>query len=525
MTTTEAASPLTHRRIRAVVIGLLIGTFLGALDTMIMVTAMRTIADELHGLTMQASVTTAYLIASMISMPLYGKLSDIYGRRRLYLAGISVFLLGSLLCALAGDMGQLALFRAVQGLGGGGLMALALAAIADMVPSEQRTRWQALFGFSFAAASISGPVLGGLFAGMDSFLGIDGWRWLFLVNLPIGLVTMAVVGKLFTVRTPRLAQSVDYWGAIALATGLVPLLLLAEQGREWGWTSPASLSLAAVGVLGLAVFARVQVRRQDSALLPPKLFRDKAFTLINLVNFLGGVGVFTALAFVPLYLQIVQGLSPTAAGLLMLPQSLATITGSRIVGPLLGKGMRYSRVLAAGLGLSGSAYLALSLAGPATPMALITVLVLANGVGGGMFFQVVLVTLQDAVEPQDLGVASSLSGFSRQLGGVAGTAVFLSLVFSTASERITRLFNESLASEQFRALVAADPLARSVIDRPGGVDLNDTSFLSLLDPRVAAPVVEGMSSAMNTVFLSIGLVVVLAAALALSITPSRKDTP
>ncbi|SDN50852.1 MFS transporter [Allokutzneria albata] len=492
MTITEAVGELSHRRIRAVVFGLLVGTFLGALDTMIMVTAMRTIADELHGLTMQASVTTAYLIASMIAMPLYGKLSDIYGRKRLYLAAIAVFLAGSLLCALAQSMGQLAVFRAVQGLGGGGLMALALAAIADMVPAEQRTRWQALFGFSFAGASISGPALGGLLAGLDSLLGIDGWRWLFLINLPIGLVTMVVVGRFFTVRTPRTPQPVDFRGAIALAAGLVPLLLLAEQGRELPVT--AALLLAAAGVLGLTIFVRVQVRRQDSALLPPKLFRDKAFTLINVVNFLGGVGVFTALAFVPLYLQLVQGLGPTGAGLLMLPQSLATITGSRIVGPLLAKGIHYKHILASGLGLTAVAYLALAFAGPTTPMALITALVLANGIGGGMFFQVVLVVLQDAVDPRDLGVATSLSGFSRQLGGVAGTAVFLSLVFSLAGDRIG-----------------------------GGVDLDDTSFLADLDPRAAAPIVEGFASAMNTVFLSIGLVVVLAAALALSIRPSRKD--
>ncbi|GAA4016899.1 MDR family MFS transporter [Allokutzneria multivorans] len=494
MTTTEAASAVSQRRVRAVVIGLLIGTFLGALDTMVMVTAIRTIADELHGLTMQASVTTAYLIASMIAMPLYGKLSDIYGRKRLYLAAIAVFLLGSVLCALAQSMGQLAVFRAVQGLGGGGLMALALAAIADMVPAEQRTKWQALFGFSFAGASISGPVLGGLLAGLDSVLGIAGWRWLFLINVPIGLITMVVVGKFFTVRTPRTPQPVDFAGAISLAVGLVPLLLLAEQGRDA--TPVTALVLAAIGVLGLAVFVRVQIRRQDSALLPPKLFRDKAFTLINVVNFLGGVGVFTALAFVPLYLQLVQGLSPTNAGLLLLPQSLATITGSRLVGPLLNKGVHYKHVLTAGLGLSGIAYLVLAFAGPTTPMALITAVVLANGIGGGMFFQVVLVTLQDAVEPRDLGVASSLSGFSRQLGGVAGTAVFLSLVFTLAADRIG-----------------------------GAVDLDDTSFLARLAPHEAAPIVAGLSGAMNTVFLSIGLVMVLASALALSITPSRKDTP
>ena len=200
--TAQSGGP-THRQIVTVLTGLMLGMFLGALDQTIVSTAIRVIADQLHGQTMQAWVTTAYLIASTITTPLYGKLSDIYGRKPLYLTAISLFLVGSLLCGISNSIYELAAFRAIQGLGGGGLMSLALTIIADLVPPRQRSRYQGYFMAVFGTSSVVGPVVGGLFAGMDTFLGVDGWRWVFLVNLPVGIVALAVVAKVLNVRTER----------------------------------------------------------------------------------------------------------------------------------------------------------------------------------------------------------------------------------------------------------------------------------------------------------------------------------
>ena len=235
--------PLSHRQIVTILIGLMMGMFLAALDQTIVATAIRTIADDLQGLNHQAWATTAYLITSTIVTPLYGKLGDIYGRKKLFITAISIFIFGSVLCAFATSMGSLAFYRAVQGIGAGGLFSLALAIIGDIVPPRERAKYQGYFLAVFGTASVLGPVIGGFFAGQDSILGIEGWRWVFLVNVPVGAAALAVVSRTLHLHHTRLDHRIDWLGAALLSVSLVPLLLVAEQGREWGWSAVSSTDL------------------------------------------------------------------------------------------------------------------------------------------------------------------------------------------------------------------------------------------------------------------------------------------
>ena len=309
---TVAHSPssgeLSHRQIMTILSGLMAGMFLAALDQTIVATSIRTIADDLQGLSVQAWATTAYLITATISTPLYGKLSDLYGRRPFFLiAAISIFVLGSALSGFATSMTQLAAFRAFQGLGAGGLFSLALTIIGDIVPPRERAKYQGYFLAVFGTSSVLGPVVGGFLAGQDSILGVTGWRWVFLVNVPIGIGALLLVMRSLHLPHTRRDHRIDWPGALALVVGLVPLLLVAEQGREWGWTSGAAIATYLVGALGIVAFLAAERRYGDDALIPLRLFRGRTFGIGSLLNFILGMGMFGGLAALPLYLQIVKG--------------------------------------------------------------------------------------------------------------------------------------------------------------------------------------------------------------------------
>src|SRR6476660_3226506 len=243
--------PMTHRQIVTILVGRIMSMFLAALDQTIVATAIRTIADDLKGLDQQAWATTAYLITSTIVTPLYGKLSDIYGRKKFFSTAITIFILGSVLCTLSQSMLQLAFYRAVQGLGAGGLFSLALAIIGDIVPPRERAKYQGYFLAVFGTSSVLGPVIGGFFAGQETLLGVTGWRWVFLVNVPIAVAALIVVTRTLHLRHTRLDHRIDDWGALSLSFALVPLLIVAEQGRAWGWGSPTSITCYAIGLAGL----------------------------------------------------------------------------------------------------------------------------------------------------------------------------------------------------------------------------------------------------------------------------------
>ena len=526
MTTPAAAhSPvpaaLTHRQILTILAGLMMGMFLAALDQTIVATSIRTIADDLSGLSIQAWATTAYLITATISTPLYGKLSDLYGRRPFFLTAITIFVVGSVLCGFADSMYQLAAFRAVQGLGAGGLFSLALTIIGDIVPPRERAKYQGYFLAVFGTSSVLGPVIGGFLAGQESILGITGWRWVFLVNVPIGALALAVVARYLRLPHTRRDHRIDWPGALALIIGLTPLLVVAEQGRTWGWLSGRSLTLMGIGVVGIIAFVLAERRYGEDALLPLHLFRGRTFAIGSALNLIIGMGMFGGLAALPLYLQIVKGATPTQAGLMLLPLMAGIMTGSIVSGQVISRTGRYKIFPIIGCALLVVGLALMSTLAVDTPIwqAMIMMLVFGLGLGGNM--QPLVLAVQNAVPPQDMGVATSSTTFFRQMGGTLGTAVFLSVLFGTVGDKIGSAFRAAASTPDFRAALAdprvlADPIDGRVAGALSGGGtlpegaLDNTSFLADLDERLARPILVGFAGSIDMVFL-IGALVVAAA--------------
>ncbi|MEC3981455.1 MDR family MFS transporter [Amycolatopsis sp. H20-H5] len=502
---------LTHRQILTVLSGLMLGMFLAALDQTIVSSAMKTIADQLHGQSLQAWATTAYLITATLTTPLYGKLSDLYGRKPMYLTAITLFLVGSFASGMATSMYELAAFRAFQGLGAGGLMSLALAIIADITSPRERSKYQGYFLAVFGVSSVLGPVVGGFFAGLSDFAAIEGWRWVFLVNVPIALAALVVVSKVLNLPHVRVNQKVDYLGAAALTVGLVPLLVVAEQGREGGWGSPASLAMYVIGLLGVAAFIWQERRMGDSALLPLRLFSRPVFRVASVVTVIQGIGMFGAMMSLPLHLQIVKGATPTDAGLQMLPLTLGIMIASLSSGRIISRTGRYKVFAVAGLGIMAAALFMLATIGVDTPMAVVMVIAFLIGLGLGASMQTLQLAATNDVPARDIGVATSSSTFFRQIGGTAGTAVFMSILFATVGDRIAAAVRSAMASPSYVAALAQHPEFAKQLS--GGVDVNDTSFLSTLDPTLARPILEGFSSSMSTVFTVGGIVLTIGFAL------------
>jgi EmrB/QacA subfamily drug resistance transporter len=501
---------MTHKQIVTILVGLMMGMFLAALDQTIVATAIRTIADDLKGLDEQAWATTAYLITATIVTPLYGKLSDIYGRKPYFIAAISIFVVGSVLCTLSQSMLQLAFFRAFQGLGAGGLFSLALAIIGDIVPPRERAKYQGYFLAVFGTSSVLGPVIGGFFAGQETLLGIDGWRWVFLVNVPLGIAALVVVARTLHLHHTRLDHRIDWWGAVALTVGLVPLLLVAEQGRDWGWGSERSLTCYAIGGIGVIAFLLIERAMGEEALLPFSLFRIRTVGVASGASVLIGMAMFGGLACLPLYLQIVKGASPTQAGLLLVPMTLGIMAGSIIAGQLISRTGRYKH-----FPIIGSALLAVSLfvfhyVHADTPLWQTMIVMVFFGLGLGFNFQPLTLAVQNAVAPSQIGVATSSSTFTRQIGGTLGTAIFLSILFSTVPDKIAGAMRVAEGTTPFQAALR-DPAnaafahqlqaaQQSGAGAAGGV-LKDSSFLNHLDARLAKPFLEGFSDSMDLVFL------------------------
>jgi EmrB/QacA subfamily drug resistance transporter len=500
-----------------ILVGLMMGMFLAALDQTVVSTAIRTIADDLNGFSLQAWATTAFLITSTISTPLYGKLSDIYGRKPFFLFAITIFIAGSALCGLSRSMYELAAFRAIQGIGAGGLFSMALAIIGDVVPPRQRARYQGYFLAVFGTSSVLGPVLGGLFAGADTILGVSGWRWIFYINVPIGLAALVVVNRVLHIPHERRDHRIDWQGAVALIIGLVPLLIVAEQGREWGWSSTRSLVCYGLGVIGIVLFYLAERMCKDDALIPLRLFRGRTFTVASLSSVIVGMGMFGAILVLPLYLQIVKGYSPTGAGLATLPLVLGIMAGSVISGQTISRTGRYKIFPIIGTGLMVVGLFLFSMVGADTPLWKTALIMPIVGLGLGGNMQPIILAIQNAVSPREIGVATSSVTFFRQMGGTLGTAVFLSVLLSTLPGRIADAFNSVRGTPGFQAALAAHPDQAATLQAAGAgnADLNDTSFISRLAPVIAHPFKVGFSDSMSTVFLMgaaimvIGFVVVL----------------
>ncbi|WP_029009812.1 MDR family MFS transporter [Azospirillum halopraeferens] len=422
----------THREILEVFSGVALAMLMAAMDQTIVATALPTMAADLGNLRELPWVVTAYMLASTATTPVYGKLSDLYGRKRLLQIAIVLFLAGSVLCALAQDMLQLILFRGLQGLGGGGLMALAFTIIGDVVEPRERGRYQGLIGGVFALASVAGPLAGGLITEYAS------WHWIFLINLPIGAVALVMtnraLGRLPTgVARPR----VDVTGAVLLMAAVTSLLIVVSRGGSvLPWTSAPVLGLAAGGVVLLAVFLWHE-RRVAEPILPLRLFRIPVVAIANPVVAVSAMVLFAGIVFLPLHLQLARGTGATASGLLLLPLVLGMTLGAVGGGRLIARSGRYKVFPIAGLALSASMYLLLGLFAGAAADPLFSVLVLVPlGVGLGLVMPVMTVAVQNAVDRADLGAATASIGFFRSLGGSVGVALFGAVLSAGVTARL-----------------------------------------------------------------------------------------
>ncbi len=511
-TAPDSSGTYTHRQILTILAGLLMAMFLAALDQTVVSVAMRTIADDLSGFSLQAWATTAFLITSTISTPLYGKLSDMYGRKPFILFAIGIFILGSVLCGLSRSMYELAAFRAVQGIGAGGLFSLSLAIIGDIVPPRERAKYQGYFLAVFGTSSVLGPLIGGAFAGADSILGAAGWRWIFYINVPIAAAAFFVVTKVLHLPAPHLRHRIDWPGAVALVVGLVPLLTVAEQGRAWGWDSPRSVGCFVVGAIGLVAFIVAEWRYGDEALIPLRLFRNRTFAVGSGSSFILGMAMFGGLLTLPLYLQIAKGASPTSAGLETLPLVLGIMAGSIFCGQLIARTGRYRIFPIVGTALMLISLLFFSQVGADTPLwrTMLVMALMGLGLGGNM--QPMITAVQNAVSPREIGVSTSSVTFFRSMGGTLGTAVFLSILFGIVGGKIRHALEVAGGDPKFVAEAAAH---RAELAQAGSGSLNDTSFINRLPAVLAHPFKVGFSDAMSVVFLfaagvmAVGLVVVL----------------
>jgi len=514
--------PPTHRQILTILGGLMIGMFLAALDQTIVATSIRTIGDDLNGLSLQAWVTTAYLLTATISTPLYGKLSDVYGRKPFYMLAISIFVLGSLLSGTATSMYELALYRGLQGLGAGGLMSLAITILGDLVAPRERARYQAYFLAVFGTSSVLGPVIGGFFAGADTILGIAGWRWVFLINVPIGIVGILVIWRVLHLPPlQRVEHRIDWPGALALILALVPLLVVAEQGRLWGWDSTKAVSCYALGVLGVILFLLAERRAKADAILPLYLFKNRTFSVGAGANTVIGLGMFGGLATLPLYLQIVKGQSPTEAGLTLIPFTVGIMSGSVIAGQTTSRTGRYKIFPVLGTIFMVIGAVVFAQVSADTHLPFIFTASVVFGLGLGFTMQPLVLAVQNAVPVRDMGVATSSSLFFRQMGGTLGTAVFLSVLFSTVTDNIARAFARISATPEFKAAISdpavqADPDNAPVLNMLKGIkpSLDDSQFINKLDDRLARPFLEGFAQSTDTVMVLTAIALVIGVVLA-----------
>ncbi|MGO4189582.1 MDR family MFS transporter [Pseudarthrobacter sp. TAF60_1] len=528
-----AGETLTQRQIVTVMVGLMLGMFLASLDQTIVSTSIYTIANDLDGLSLQAWATTAYLITSTVSTPLYGKLSDIFGRRPLYLTAILIFLAGSLYAGSVHSMTELAIARGVQGLGAGGLLALALTIIGDIVSLKDRAKYQGYFMSVFGISSVLGPVVGGAFAGSANILGFDGWRWVFFINLPIGLAALTVVFLFLHLPAKHVKQKIDYWGAAAITLAIVPLLLVAEQGRSWGWASLNSFLCYGLGVVGIVWFLLAEKRAGDYALIPLRLFRNTTFGLSSLLNFIIGIGMFGAIAMLPMYLQLVKGLTPTQAGLMMITFTVGILTGSITAGRTISASGTYRIFPILGTGILTVAAVTMGLSlGVDTGLWVPGVIAVFFGMGLGFCMQPLTLAMQVSVPPKDMGVGTSSAAFFRSMGGAVGTAVFISMLFSLAASQIADSMKSAMSSADYQAVlrdpaVAADPANAKLYEffqnGASNDSLNDTSWLHSANSVLTRPITEGFAYAIDTVMITAAVLTGIAFLISFAL-PKKKLT-
>ncbi len=482
MSSTARIPGAQQQRVRVIFGALILVFLLASLDQTIVSTALPTIVGELGGLQHLSWVVTAYLLASTVSGPLYGKFGDLYGRKVVLQTAIVIFLVGSALCGLSQNMAELIAFRALQGLGAGGLIVTAIAVIGDVIPPRDRGRYQGIFGGVFGVSTIIGPLLGGFF--VDHF----SWRWIFYVNLPVGAVAFVVIGAVFQARPVRREHTIDYLGAALLAAGLSAAVLFTSLGgTTWPWDSSQIVALIVIAVVSLFVFLFVETRAAEP-ILPLSLFRNRIFAVTSAVGFIVGLALFGAVTYLPLYLQIVKGVSPTRSGLQLTPMMLGLLITSVISGQLITRWGKYRIFPIIGTAVMTVALALLSRLDVGTPLWVASVDMVVLGLGLGMVMQVLVLAVQNAVDYRNLGVATSGSTMFRSIGGSIGVSLF------------GAIFSNRLHAELALKL-------------PAGVHAPTTaapSAIRSLPAAVRVPYVEALTAALKPVYLVAAVISVLA---------------
>jgi EmrB/QacA subfamily drug resistance transporter len=487
----ELARPrLSHRQILLLMGGLMTGMLLAALDQTIVGTALPTIVGKLGGINHYSWVVTAYLLASTASTPLYGKISDLYGRRPILIFAIVTFMIGSLAAGASQNMTELIAFRAVQGLGAGGLMTLAFTIISDVVAPRERGRYMGIFGAVFGVSSVAGPLVGGYFAEHN-------WRWIFYINVPLAILAVIVCyAVLRLVPHQRRDHKVDYLGAVFMVASVVSLLIALSFGGSsatWGWSSGRIIALCVAAVAFGAIFLFVESKAAEP-ILPLRLFKKLTFSISNAATFILGFAMFGSIIFLPLYLQIVKGASPTKSGLLMLPMMVGVIGTSIISGRMISKIGRYKWFPVAGTALMAAGLLMFTLLQVNTPLWQAFIYMLVVGIGLGSAMQPLVLAVQNDLDLRDMGAGTATSTFFRSLGGAVGVA----------------------------ALGAV--LSNKLAGMSGGghpISINSPASIQALPAAAKATVQNLFVDALHPIFLTAGLVTVLAIVLALMM-PDRE---
>jgi len=477
--------PEQQPRVRLIFVALMLVLLLAALDQTIVSTALPTIVGDLGGISHLSWVVTAYLLASTITGPLYGKLGDLYGRKKVLQAAILIFLAGSVLCGLSQSMTELIAFRALQGLGAGGLMVVTLAVVGDIIPPRDRGRYQGFFGAVFGVATVIGPLLGGFFVENLS------WRWIFYVNLPVGAIALSVIAIAFHSRTVTTRHKIDYLGAALLAGALASIVLFTSLGgTTWAWSSPQMLLLMVLSVVLLPLFVWVESRAAEP-ILPLALFRNHTFAVTSIVGFIVGFALFGAITYLPLYLQVTKGATPTVSGLQLTPLMAGLLVTSILSGQLISRLGRYRYFPIVGTAVIALAMFLLSRLEVGTSTFVAAIFALILGLGLGMVMQVLVLAVQNAVDPKDMGVATSGSTLFRQVGGSIGVALFGSI------------FANRVHTELAKRLPEGAKIPKTV----------NPEVIKHLPVEARAAFQDAFAAALHPVFLTAAVVCVLAFAL------------